>query len=1371
MNRESISHSINPHTAFEGIAIFGMAGETISVNARMEQILGCTAEEVASLECMADMFSTSNSGDLPPGMERLRACSESGTYVRISNHRNGDRWCRIALSKGENDSLILHCLDCTSDKLREDSLRESERRFRSLFEESRDAISFNGAQECLVNQAWLDLFGFSPEDMKNFDPICVYTNPEDRKRFIRELETKGFVKDFEVKLRKKDGTEIDCLYTTTVFREENGVHYYRGIVRDITNLNRMFAAQRESEEKFRTLFEESKDAISFYGPREFTVNQAWLDFFGYTREELTGLDILSLYANPGDRTIFIRELETTGFVRDFEIRLVRKNGEVIDCVSTARAQRTGNGGVKYFQSILRDITPMKRMLEALRESEEKYRHLVENIQEVIYSVDTEGVITYISPIIETLSGYSAGDLIGKSLANVHYVHPADLPMVEEAFRDAIPGKPNYHEFRFLTRYGEILWFRASVYAVMHDGELIGRQGILVDITKSIQAKQELLESEERLRSFLDSATDGFLLFDPYLNLVKINCAAQNEFSLREEDIHGTSLSSFLKTIRFPHDPQIFTQILTTGEPFEIKNISFGECSVDFKVFRVGYGLGIITTNTTEQKRAEKALQQTHAELENRVAERTLDLRKANEDLERQINERRRAQETLARRERELNALLNNLPDMAWFKDTESRFILVNEATARRSGIRAEQMKGMTDYDFWRREEAERFVQDDRRVLETGEMLRVEEPLTDRSGEKIVIETIKSPIRDESGNNIGTVGIARDITERMKTENILRENEERYRTLFENAGIALIEIDIERFRETVEQLASQGITDFADFFSTHYKRCRELYLQIRMDNINNKAVEIFDVSSREQLLAISRDYYNDDRIPLMAELARTITQNKLDMAVEFEGVTPGGKKKYVQINIAIPPNPERRNRILVSITDLTERKHFEDALRAARDTLEERVRERTEVLASTNRELEREITERETAERALQYYSGFQERISSISTDFINLPAGEIDRGVNHALQIVGEFTGGERGFLYRFSENLREAVLTHEWCLEGIPSRFVDQPRFSLDENDITLSRLKQFEIVHIPSIPLFQDATENEMKKFEACNIMSVIIVPLIRNGVLIGSFGFDSLNKEHTWDRESVSLLKLMGEILVNALERNSAERRILDYQEKLRSIASELILTEERERRRIAVELHDRIGQPLAVSRIKLGVLKGQCPKAESVKIIDEVNAFINEAMGDTRSLIFEISPPILYDLGLEPALEWLVENLQKQHGIAAEFRDDRQEKPLEHDLKILLFQSVRELLTNIVKHAAAHQVIVTVRRKESMVEIAVRDDGIGFDAGIIEMRSARNIGFGLFSIRERLEHLGGGLTVESRPGIGSLITITAPINREI
>ncbi len=224
----------------------------------------------------------------------------------------------------------------------------------------------------------------------------------------------------------------------------------------------------------------------------------------------------------------------------------------------------------------------------------------------------------------------------------------------------------------------------------------------------------------------------------------------------------------------------------------------------------------------------------------------------------------------------------------------------------------------------------------------------------------------------------------------------------------------------------------------------------------------------------------------------------------------------------------------------------------------------------------------------------------------------------------------------------------------------------------------------------------------------------------------------------------------------------ERKRAEKKLLEYQKKLKNLASALLLAEERERHRIATELHDSIAQTLAIAKIKLGSFIADEPAADLV----EVNELIDQAIQDTRSLIFEISPPILYDVGLEAAVEWLCEQVESQHGVKCLFIDNGQAKPVEDDVRVLLFQAARELLLNVVKHAAARSAKVSVSRQDRNMLITIEDDGIGFDPGPVNSRVNGNGGFGLFSIRERLSHIGGRLEIESGDGRGTVATLIAP-----
>jgi signal transduction histidine kinase len=234
------------------------------------------------------------------------------------------------------------------------------------------------------------------------------------------------------------------------------------------------------------------------------------------------------------------------------------------------------------------------------------------------------------------------------------------------------------------------------------------------------------------------------------------------------------------------------------------------------------------------------------------------------------------------------------------------------------------------------------------------------------------------------------------------------------------------------------------------------------------------------------------------------------------------------------------------------------------------------------------------------------------------------------------------------------------------------------------------------------------------------------------------------------------------------VNA--RQEVEAKLAGYQEDLRSLASQLSLAEERERRRIAAHLHDDIGQSMSLATIKLRELQKSLATASpetSTAEMDRIGGLMEQAIRDTQSLTFKISSPLLYELGLEAALDWLAEQFQKQQGIAAHFEADDRPKPLAEDVGVLLFQAVNELLVNVARHARARRVRISLRRDDAQLKVRVADDGVGFNASKTGVRRRENSGFGLFSIRERLRPFGGCLDIQSKPGLGTQVTLSVPL----
>ena len=240
------------------------------------------------------------------------------------------------------------------------------------------------------------------------------------------------------------------------------------------------------------------------------------------------------------------------------------------------------------------------------------------------------------------------------------------------------------------------------------------------------------------------------------------------------------------------------------------------------------------------------------------------------------------------------------------------------------------------------------------------------------------------------------------------------------------------------------------------------------------------------------------------------------------------------------------------------------------------------------------------------------------------------------------------------------------------------------------------------------------------------------------------------------------------LFAEVNIDITERKKAEERLIDYQRQLKSLASELSLTEERERHRIATELHDRIGQKLVISKLKLGLLRRSVSAGSIASILDEVCDLLVRNIQDVRSLTFDLSSPILHEIGLEAAVgDWLTEQIQRKYGIKSELVDDGNLKPLDDDVRILLFRGMQELLVNVVKHANAHKVRVSIEKVDSNIRIVVEDDGVGFNVTDIATIATETGGFGLFSIRERLEQAGGLLTIKSGLHCGTKVTMVAPL----
>ncbi len=263
---------------------------------------------------------------------------------------------------------------------------------------------------------------------------------------------------------------------------------------------------------------------------------------------------------------------------------------------------------------------------------------------------------------------------------------------------------------------------------------------------------------------------------------------------------------------------------------------------------------------------------------------------------------------------------------------------------------------------------------------------------------------------------------------------------------------------------------------------------------------------------------------------------------------------------------------------------------------------------------------------------------------------------------------------------------------------------------------------------------------------------------------------------NGETVWVQLTVSLVRnRAGEpqwfvsVIKDITERKQAEEQLQQYQQRLKALASQLTIAEERERRRIAADLHDHVQQSLAAARLQLAAARKPTSPAKLTAALDGISESLREALEDTRQLVFDLSSPSIDEIGLAAAVsEWLREHVERRHALKTECVDECGDVSVDDDVRAIVFRSVRELLTNVVKHAQAKQVSVHLRRVGGDMRVVVRDDGIGFDpAAVCDMIGYKG-GFGLFSIRERMSDLGGSFAIASEPGKGCEAVLTAPLN---
>jgi PAS domain S-box-containing protein len=230
----------------------------------------------------------------------------------------------------------------------------------------------------------------------------------------------------------------------------------------------------------------------------------------------------------------------------------------------------------------------------------------------------------------------------------------------------------------------------------------------------------------------------------------------------------------------------------------------------------------------------------------------------------------------------------------------------------------------------------------------------------------------------------------------------------------------------------------------------------------------------------------------------------------------------------------------------------------------------------------------------------------------------------------------------------------------------------------------------------------------------------------------------------------------------------ERKQTEKELIDRQNTINNMTMKLSVAEEGERCRIAEELHDQVAPKLLLCKMRIHSLADLLPDGVGNDAIESINVLIEQAISEIRSLTFQLRPPILANAGLEAALKWLAQESGENYGLMVKITDDKSFKPLKYEIRSAIFQIVRELLLNVVKHAGTQNAWISIKSSNDMIDIMVEDDGRGADLASFSYDNPKSEGFGLFNIKSKIEYLGGEMLIESSPGSGTRVFIRAPLD---
>jgi PAS domain S-box-containing protein len=515
--------------------MFGYVKEGFPVNRSLFDFVD-PKDHAKAREAIGLMFS----GDFKGATEYLGIRADGSNF---DMEVNGEF---IRDTEGQPVSMVFVARDITDRKAAEMRLQNSEETYRRLVESINDIVFEISTIEIItyLSPSIERLLGIKPADLigKNF---FSFVHPDDQAWLLDIFKNRRFdeFKSIEYRLVSNESETRWVQVSAQDIIKNNVWVGQSGIMHDITEKKLAEEKLRKSEEQYRKLVESVNDVIyeiDATGKIRF-VSQSVINILGFTVEEVIGRNIFE-FIFPEDVPQIMNSLQnlSSRTYSYMEYRYVRKDGSIRWVRSSTNAN-IQNGVMTGATGTLTDVTERKEAEEKLRKSEESFRNMVENLNDVVYEVTSQGIVNYVSPSIQRFLGYSPEDLIGQNF--FRYMHEDDRPLIIERLTNLKHRDYSFMEYRYYANDGTIRWVRSSTNPIIENGEMIGGRGVLIDITERKLAEEKLYHSEIRYKTFFEGNNSTMLLIDPASGDIKdANPAACRFYGWTRQEICSMNIA-------------------------------------------------------------------------------------------------------------------------------------------------------------------------------------------------------------------------------------------------------------------------------------------------------------------------------------------------------------------------------------------------------------------------------------------------------------------------------------------------------------------------------------------------------------------------------------------------------------------------------------------------------------------------------------------------------------------------------------------------------------------------------------------------------------------------------------------------------------